>query len=255
MTRTALAVLVLIATMAVGAAALGQDFFGGRREPMPEPGANQPYDGRLTFVRLRYNMGFAGRRWEPPWAHDYPTADVHMMKILKELTLTQPRLDGSNVMSLADPELHSYPIAYMSEPGFWLMTDDELEGLQQYIQKGGFVIFDDFRAQDWDNLQDQMRLAFPTGQWIELDPSQPVFHSFFEINEPHSMTPPYVGLPEMFFGLFEKNDRNGLLMAVANVNNDLGEYWEFSDTGYMPVDLSNEAYKFGVNYVVYAMTH
>jgi len=45
------------------------------------------------------------------------------------------------------------------------------------------------------------------------------------------------------------------LLAVANYNHDLGELWEFSDTGYMPVDLSNEAYKFGVNYVIYAMTH
>ena len=44
-------------------------------------------------------------------------------------------------------------------------------------------------------------------------------------------------------------------MAIANVNNDIGEYWEFSDTGFDPVDLSNEAYKFGVNYVIYAMTH
>ncbi len=103
---------------------------------MPEPGANQPYDGRLTFVRLRYNMGFGGRRWEPPWAHDYPTADVHMMKILNELTLTRPRLDGSNVMSLADPELHSYPIAYMSEPGFWAMDEDEVKGLRAYLLEG-----------------------------------------------------------------------------------------------------------------------
>ena len=45
------------------------------------------------------------------------------------------------------------------------------------------------------------------------------------------------------------------MIAVANRNNDIGEYWEFSDTGYVPIDLSNEAYKFGVNYLVYAMTH
>jgi hypothetical protein len=257
--RRRVALLALL--LAVGtAAALAQDgrpldFLGGRREALPEPGPNQPYDGRLTFVRLRYNMGFGMRRFEPPWAHDYPTADVHMMKILNELTLARPRMDGSNVMSLADPDLHNYPIAYMSEPGFWGMDEDEVKGLRTYLQKGGFMIFDDFRARDWDNLQDQMRLAFPTGQWIELDPSQPVWHSFFEINDPHTMVPPYGDLPPLFYGLFENNDRNGRLMAVANVNNDLGEYWEFSDTGYAPVDLSNEAYKFGVNYFIYGLTH
>ena len=56
-------------------------------------------------------------------------------------------------------------------------------------------------------------------------------------------------------GLFEDNDPAKRLMAVANYNEDLGEKWEFSDTGMLPVDISNEAYKFGVNYVVYAMTH
>ena len=253
--RRSHASLALLLAIGTAAAALAQDFIGGRREPMPEPGANQPYDGRLTFVRLRYNMGFAGRRWEPPWAHDYPTADVHMMRILNELTLARPRLDGSNVMSLADPDLHNHPIAYMSEPGYWSMDEDEVKVLRAYLAKGGFMIFDDFRARDWDNLQDQMRLAFPTGQWIELDPSQPVWHSFFEINDPHSMVPPYGGLPPLFYGLFENNDRNGRLMAIANVNNDIGEYWEFSDTGYAPVDLSNEAYKFGVNYYIYGLTH
>ena len=254
MTRIAAALMLSLVMAAGVAAALGQDFFGGRREPLHDLGANQPYDGKLTFVRLKYTMGFFGRR-EPPWAHDYPTSDTHMMKILNELTLVRPRMDGSNILSLDDPELFKYPIAYMSEPGFWSMDENEVNGLRAYLSKGGFIMFDDFRGRDWDNLQDQMRLAFPQGQWVELDGSHPIFHSFFEINDPHTMTPPYGGMPPVFYAMFENNDRNGRLMAMANVNNDLGEYWEFSDTGYAPVDLSNEAYKFGVNYFIYAMTH
>ena len=58
-----------------------------------------------------------------------------------------------------------------------------------------------------------------------------------------------------WFGMFEDNDPQKRLIAIANNNHDLGELWEFSDTGYTPVDLSNEAYKLGVTYVVYAMTH
>ena len=58
-----------------------------------------------------------------------------------------------------------------------------------------------------------------------------------------------------FYGVYEDNDPNARLMLVANYNNDIGEYWEYSDTGWLPIDLSNEAYKFGVNYVLYAMTH
>ena len=61
--------------------------------------------------------------------------------------------------------------------------------------------------------------------------------------------------PTSATGAFEGNDPTKRLIAIANLNNDIGEYWEFSDTGIYSVDLSNEAYKFGVNYVIYAMTH
>ena len=44
-------------------------------------------------------------------------------------------------------------------------------------------------------------------------------------------------------------------MVIANVNNDISEYWEFSDTGVTMVDLTNEAYKFGVDFVIYGLTH
>ena len=108
MTRIAAALVFSLVVAAGVAAALDQDFFGGRREPMPDATANQPYDGKLTFVRLRYTMGFYGRRgFEPPWAHDYPTADTHMMKILNELSLVRPRMDGSNILALDDPALLS----------------------------------------------------------------------------------------------------------------------------------------------------
>lgn len=246
---------VLLLILAGGTAAFGQNWFE-RRSPGADAAGYEPYDGRVTFARIRYARGFGGfgrRGGEPPWAHDYPTADTHMMRILNELTLLRPRMDGSNVFSLADPELHRHPIAYMSEPGFWNMDDDEARGLRSYLAKGGFIIFDDFRGYDWDNLVEQMRRAVPEGQWVQLDSSHPVFHSFFEINDLEFLTS-YNGMPT-YWGMFEDNDRGKRLIALANRDNDLGEYWEYSDTGYAPVDLSNQAYKFGINYFMYALTH
>ncbi len=234
--------------------------FGGARdeEYTPDGSDNQPYAGQFQFVRLRYEyglsgFGLAGRL--APWAHDYPRADAHFTKILSELSLLRTRPGGSNVFSLDDPDLLSYPFAYMSEPGFWRPSEAEIQGLRQYLLKGGFLVFDDFRATDWDNLQIQMRRVLPEWEFKPLDGTHPVFHSFFEIPDPLILDPPYGGLPPSYWGLFEDNREERRLVAVANVNNDLGEYWEFSDTGFMPVDLSNEAYKFGVNYAMYALTH
>ena len=265
MRRFVAALLIAVTAAAVSpgrssevAAADQEGFFGGRRPEFQTYG-NQDYDGRLVFVRLRYNSGFGGfgRRGggrEPGWAHDYPTADIHMMKILKELTSLSPRTDGSNVLGLDDPELFSYPIAYMSEPGAWSMSDAEVKGLRDYLLKGGFIIFDDFRGGDWYNLEEQMRRAMPEGRWVQLDEKHPVFNSFFEIKSLAFLTS-YGGVIPTYFGMFENNDPRKRLIAVANRDNDLGEYWEFSDTGMDPVDLSNEAYKFGVNYFIYGLTH
>ncbi len=126
--------------------------------------------------------------------------------------------------------------------------------MRNYLQKGGFVIFDDFRGRDWENFDQQMRRVLPEGRFVELDAKNPIFHSFFEINS-LEFVQMYDRGKASFLGIFEDNDPGKRLLLIANYNNDIGEYWEFSDEGYVPIDLSNEAYKFGVNYVVYALTH
>ena len=233
-----------------------QDFFRGRRQRWSGVNDNVEYDAQLTFARVRFDSGIRGygRRGsngEPPWAHDYPTADIHLMKILGELTSAAPRIDGSNVVTFDDPELFNYPIAYVSEPGMWDAKPAEIEGLRTYMLKGGFVIFDDFQGQDWDNLEAQMRRAMPEARWIVLEPTHPIFNSFFEIK---NFSFGQYG-QETYYGIYEDNDPAKRLIAVAGHNQDLGEFWEFSDTGWLPIDLSNEAYKFGVNYFIYGLTH
>jgi hypothetical protein len=64
----------------------------------------------------------------------------------------------------------------------------------------------------------------------------------------------YGETPE-YWGYFEGNDASRRMLAVVNYNNDIGEFMEYSATGFFPVDLTNEAYKLGVNYIIYAMTH
>ena len=218
------------------------------------------YDGRFAFTRVRYGppMDTRGGRFrrEPTWAHDFPRAEFNFQKILSELTFVPTVMNQGNVVTLDDPELTRFPIAYMSEPGFWSMTDAEVAGLRNYLLKGGFIIFDDFRGNHIMNLEFQMRRVYPEASFRKLDATHPIFHSFFEINtlDPRSGYYAEAGDTE-WLGIYEDNDPRKRLIAIANNNHDLGELWEYSDTGYVPVDLSNEAYKFGVNYVMYALTH
>ncbi len=251
--------LVLIVAVGGAAAVFAQDPFRGRRAPQNYDGDNIGYDGRLAFARVRYATGLGGfgRRGgnrEPPWAHDYPTADIHMMKIVDNLTTVSPHVDGSNIYSLDDPEMMNHPILYLSEPGQWTMSDEEAKGLRTYLLKGGFLIVDDFRGPDWYNLEEQMKRAVPEWHFVELDRSHPIFNSFFEIKDLQFLKSySQYGSPT-YWGMFEDNDPSKRLVAIANRDNDLGEYWEYSDTGYDPIDFSNEAYKFGVNYFIYGLT-
>ena len=142
----------------------------------------------------------------------------------------------------------------MAEAGFWTQTDEEAANLGAYLQKGGFMIFDDFRGNDWTNFETQMRRVLPDVRMVELDVSHPIFHAFFDIAT-LEFKQFYDRDKPLFIGAFQDNDPTKRLLFIANYNNDVGEYWEFSDTGWTPIDLSNEAYKLGVNYIIYAMTH
>jgi hypothetical protein len=242
-----LVALTVVAGVGLAVAQRGER--GGWSRLLP----NTPYDGRFTFARIRYGgEGFS--RGGAPWSHDYPRGETHFAKIVTAVSLTRMYLGGGNVFTLEDPELFRYPIAYLVEPGFWRPTEAEVVGLRAYLQKGGFLIVDDFAGDQWFNFEEQMRRVLPDARLIRLDASHPIFDSFFRI-ESLDYTHPYYGAPSEFYGIFEDNDPSKRMLVIVNYNNDLGEYWEWSDTDWAPIALTNEAYKLGVNYVVYAMTH
>jgi hypothetical protein len=246
-------VIALAVTAAPSLTAQRRERGGGRAEVLP----NVVYDGRFTFARIRYStpaeLGGFGGGWNSPWSHDYPRAERHFTKILSELSTLQVRTDASNVLTLDDPELFKYPIAYLCEPGFWLPSEAEIGGLRAYLEKGGFLIVDDFEGSHWYNFEEQMRRVLPQGRLVQLSSDHPIFDSFYRVQS-LDYVHPYFGTPSTFHGIFEDNDPTRRLMVIVNYNNDIAEYWEFSDTGLFPLDLSNEAYKLGVNYIVYALT-
>jgi hypothetical protein len=225
----------------------------GQGRPRPERTADAFYDGDFTFARVRYGSG-GFRRGGGAWAHDYPRADQHLPQILQYVSTVPTNLDRSEVLDLDDPEIFRYPILYLSEPGFWSLSEAEAAGLRAWLLKGGFLILDDFENDQWYNMEAQLRRAMPELELIEIGPDHPVFRSFFELDDiyvPH----PLVRVTPRYYGLFEHNDPAGRMLVLVNFNADLAEYWEWSAEGLLPVDLSNEAYKLGVNYLIYGLTH
>jgi len=216
------------------------------------------YDGRVTMVRLRWKSdggGFYGRGFRSAWNHDYPRAEQHLAQIVKALTSIDIRTDASLILTLDDPALFTYPVAFMWEPGFWNLTDREAESFRAWLHKGGFAIFEDFDGpQQWSHFEQQMRRVLPDARFVRLDHSHRLYDSFFAIKDIDAIVHPMNGMRPSYLGVYEDNDPSKRLMVVANFDNDVPEYWEWSGEGFLPVDASNEAYKLGVNYLVYGIT-
>lgn len=261
--RLAVAV-AMCGALAAGATAWAQfRGFGFGRPPAPfHPPANVPYDGRFTFARLEYETGPGGYYYMglPAWAHGYPRAERNLMKIMNEVSDLQPRVEESVIENLDDPDLFKYPVCYMTEAGFWTLTDREAAAFRTYLEKGGFVIFDDFRGDfrgggGWDTFAANMRRILPGARFVDLDASHPIFHAFFEIDSLDIIPQDYDRGRPILRGVYENNDPERRLVAMINYNTDVSNFWEFSGTGFRPVEESNEAYKLGVNYIIYGMTH
>jgi hypothetical protein len=240
--RRALLTLALIA----GSAAMAQSQrFRIRIEP------NVPYDGKFTFVRLRYTeYGRSG------WEFDYPAMERNFMTIVKDLSTLRLHNTGSNIHRMNDPLLSKYPVAYLSEPGYWIPDESEAAGLRTWLAKGGFLIVDDFYLRQWDNFANSMRLVLPTAQFVRLDRSHPLFDAFFRISTLDGLHhPDNRNAIAEYYGIYEDNDPSKRLMVIVNYNNDIGDYMEWSGQGWYAVNLSNDAYKIATNWVMYALTH
>jgi hypothetical protein len=262
-----LVLLLLLVALATPADAQRRGGFGRMREMLgdeneyyrhPDFRGNVKYDGRFVFARIKYR-GYGGFTDQGPgWSHDYPRAEAHLMRIMREITSLRPFIEspaaiGGNVFALDDPELMKYPVAYFSEPGHWRPTDAEVAGFRMYLAKGGFVIFDDFQGpSQWMNFVQQMQRVLPGARVVPVERTHPIFDSFFRINL-DAIGGQYNGAP-VYFGIYQDNDPKKRLMAIVNFENDVGEMWEYSTERFSPVP-SNEAYKLGVNYLIYALTH
>jgi hypothetical protein len=229
---------------------------------------NVPYDGRFTFVRLKYTTapgGYWYGGW-PAWGHGYPVAEQNLMRIMNELSYLNPHIDEINAIALDDPEIFKYPIAYVIEVDWWAMTEREAVALRAYLQKGGFLIVDDFKPRrfrgdfggwgsGWEVFESAMKRVIPEGRFVDLSGSDGIFHSFFEIPRLDVIPQAYIAGRPIFRGLFEDNDPSKRLQIIVNYNTDVSQFWEWSGTGLRPIDDTNEAYKLGVNYIVYGLTH
>ncbi len=249
-------ILALVACLLCGGIASAQF-----RRQAPEPRGGPP-EAEFHMARLAYYaVGCAGSRgWcNPWWAIDYPEAEAHFLPAVTRMTRIEVAPDSRH-LTLEDDNLFDYPWLFLQQPGRgnWHPQGKELQRLREYLDRGGFLVVDDFHGEyEWESVKEAMNDLLPGRPIIDIPENDPLHHILFDLDKRTQIPGErhlWSGMegPPHWRGIY---DDRGRLMVALNHNSDMGDAWEHADDAHYPAPMTATAYRFGVNYVIYAMTH
>ncbi len=211
---------------------------------------------------------FGGGNFFPPqgmgWSMDSPGADCKFMGGVHRLTGLSV-FPNPNMVEIIDDSIFKFPYAYMAEVGGMQLSTQEARQLREYMLRGGFIHVDDFWGlYEKGNFEYQMKKVFPEYSFEVLPLSDGVFHTFFDIDEIIQIPgegagcsggPTYERNDDKEARIYGLKDNEGKLMMVVTYNSDLGDAWEYMDEACYPAKYSGQAYRLGLNFMIYAATH
>jgi hypothetical protein len=217
---------------------------------------------RMEYVDLQQSRRGFGRGW---WRQDWPEADAHFTQGLKRLT----RIDvgEGRHLPMTDDRIFDYPWTYATQTGYWNLSREETDRMREYLLRGGFLVTDDFFGEeDWELFADTMERVLPDRPILELQADHPMMHVMYDINERtqipglrHLRRGPggsIVAIPQGTGPHWRAlDDDKGRMVVAINFQMDVGDAWEHADMPEYPAEMTGLAYRFGINYIIYAMTH
>jgi hypothetical protein len=224
--------------------------------------ATPPPDAEFSFVRLMYDQGMTSFGRRAPWRTDWPEAETHFLQGISRLSILESAGQARSIR-LTDEAIFDYPWLYSVDVGKWSLTDEEAANLREYLLRGGFMMVDDFHGSyEWQVFLTHLQKAFPDRPIVEIPEDDALMSVMFELDK--SIQIPGIraynsgqtweqdGYTPHWRGIY---DDHGRLMLAINFNMDLGDAWEHADDPGYPEPMTSLAYRFAVNYVIYAMTH
>lgn len=226
----------------------------------------------LIFARLMYpsipdaRFRHAGWDWtkgRSSWTNDYPRADRHFLQAVRRLTRLHVR-SVEQPVNLDDPgEIFNYPWLYAVFVGEWSLTDRQASTLREYLDRGGFLMCDDFWGSgDWTIFQKSMSRIFPDRPVVEIPNSDAIFHTVYDLDNRYQVPGQWgirTGVPFRNDGYVARwrgiYDNKGRVMVAISFNSDLGDSWEWADDPEYPEEYSALGMRIGINYIIYSMTH
>jgi hypothetical protein len=238
--------------------------------PLP-PDWNQPSE--FTFARMMFPGGGPGVDGYYPryqgdyrlglslWTQDYPRADRHFLAAVRRLTRINTRSVEQVVRVEEGDDVYNWPWLYAVQVGEWGLTPEEGRILRDYLLRGGFFMADDLHGtEERQVFENSMKLVFPERPIIELESSDAIFHTAFDLDERYQIPGEahlYPGYKKDGIGAHWQAilDDKGRVLIGITTNSDVGDSWEYADAPHYPEKFSALGIRLGVNYILYAMTH
>ncbi len=210
-----------------------------------------------------YRGGYGRRPW---WAIDYPAAEYHLTRGLRRLTRLDVADDSIHLQTI-DDRIFDYPWLFAQQVGHWQLSVLETDRLREYLMRGGFMVVDDFHgAYEWAVFTEVIHRVLPGKPIIDIPDSDTLLHVLYDLDQ-RTQIPgrrhlyrgangqilaQLPGGPPQWRGIY---DDEGRLLVAINYNMDMGDAWEHADDPIYPEPMTALAYRFGINYIIYAMTH
>ena len=219
--------------------------------------------GEFNFVRVQYDTYWGGGFGYGTWSIDFPDADMNFLRGVSRLTNIKVERDPI-VLRSDDEQIFDYPFLYMLEVGQnggIVLSPKETENLREYLLRGGFLLIDDFWGQrQWDNFYAAFSQVFTDREITELRPDHEIFHVYYDIDGPQMIPALYRSDEFGEQGIDRASnhailDDSGRVMVLINWNADMGDGWEHTYHQAYPTRYANNAYRLGINYLMYSMTH
>lgn len=232
------------------------------RQQSPSPLPTKP-EAEFHFARVAYNSGgrCAGSRGycNPMWSIDYPHAEAHFLPALERFTRIDAAGDSAHIQIL-DEELFDYPWLFIQQlaAGGWYPSDTEAARLREYLRRGGFLVVDDIHGEgEWDHFVQVISRVLPGLPIVDIEEEDLLLNIIFDVDNRTQIPGQrhlYSGMegPPHWRAIY---DQEGRMLVAINHNIDMGDAWEHADDYGYPVEMTALSYRFGVNYVIYAMTH
>ena len=213
-----------------------------------------------TFARLRYRSA-GGYRWSS-WGTDANKAERQFVQGVRRLTRIHTK-SIEQVIDVDSDEMYDWPWLYAVEVGYWGLNAAHAKRLRDYLDRGGFLMVDDFHGSyEWEVFEASLRRVFPDRAVVELEDGEAIFHVLYDLDKRFQVpgrryirsgvTYERDGIQPRWRAIYD--DKGRIQVAICH-NMDLGDAWEWADHPQYPEPFASLAYRIGINYLVYSMTH